>query len=228
MKAKGNKKIPSPIFDFRLLVEIHKRFCEKRKIRYSAESLKQDLSWNCHEAAIRLEEILKERGIKARAVYGFYKGPAPGANHKAPFHRHGWVVTSSGQILDPTRWVFEGKLPYLFEGKASVYRSQYDEGMRETKNEFRSPFPKKDPTGRKIKFNWSEGAKRYLLSILGGHDPKVLTVMQVMWLANHDFLDMGEHIHEIYSQMIERNFLGFIPIDNRKYWESIKQDFKEA
>lgn len=72
----------------------------------------------CYGVALALVEA---KLIDGRAVYGHYYGPiSPTSNPfgaragtSFPTH-HGWIVTPDGQILDPTRWVFEDREPYIY------------------------------------------------------------------------------------------------------------------
>lgn len=72
----------------------------------------------CHEIA----SLIVDRGIVAgRAVYGHYLGPVSAAEDSLwkgrsdlPFVHHGWIELEDGRIMDPTRWSFEAKKPYIF------------------------------------------------------------------------------------------------------------------
>lgn len=200
--------------------KIHKAFCEARGIKYNKKNVVKDLSWRCHEAATRLAEILTKEGTEARPVYGFWHGRCVGKD--APFYRHGWTVVDCTEIWDPTRWVFEGKKPYLFKGLLKDH-PEYDEGMRRVRAETRSPFPKNSKSDRpSVQLNWSKDAEKFLLEILSGYSPNSLTPQQAMWICNYDYLGLGGFIDEIYSKFIEAGFGSFIPIDNVKWWESNK------
>lgn len=34
---------------------------------------------------------------------------------------HSWIEQADGTIVDPTRWVFEGVLPYIYRGLSDFY-----------------------------------------------------------------------------------------------------------
>lgn len=58
--------------------------------------------------------------------YGAWTGPvAPGtlfaSRPRLGMVRHGWVELMDGRIYDPTRWVFEGREPYLYLGANDYY-----------------------------------------------------------------------------------------------------------
>jgi hypothetical protein len=35
---------------------------------------------------------------------------------------HSWIARPDGTVMDPTRWVFEGVDPYIYEGPADLYQ----------------------------------------------------------------------------------------------------------
>lgn len=69
----------------------------------------------CYEIATA---IVKNKLVKGRAVYGHYTGHVAYTGfwkdkRGQPFQRHGWIVLKDERILDPTRWSFEDKKPYI-------------------------------------------------------------------------------------------------------------------
>lgn len=70
---------------------------------------------NCYTVACA---IVEAGLIKGRAVYGHYKGPVADTGYWAKrkgqlFQRHGWIMLEDDRIMDPTRWSFEDKEPYI-------------------------------------------------------------------------------------------------------------------
>jgi hypothetical protein len=70
---------------------------------------------NCYAIAC---QIIKKKLVKGRAIYGHYKGPVAHTGYwkdqrDRPFQRHGWIKLADDRILDPTRWSFEDKEPYI-------------------------------------------------------------------------------------------------------------------
>lgn len=66
--------------------------------------------------------MLKADLVKGRAVYGHWRGAIHqdsmfAARADQGFTGHGWIETDEGEIIDPTRWVFEAKDPYLFRSE---------------------------------------------------------------------------------------------------------------
>ena len=39
------------------------------------------------------------------------------------FPLHTWIKCADGTIIDPTRWVFEGVLPYVYKGSNDHYKA---------------------------------------------------------------------------------------------------------
>jgi hypothetical protein len=71
---------------------------------------------NCFAVAT---QIVEAKLVKGRAVYGHYRGPVSkdgfwGHRIGMAFLRHGWIILPDDTILDPTRWSFEAKTPYLY------------------------------------------------------------------------------------------------------------------
>lgn len=168
----------------------------------------------------------------SRAVYGLWRGPiAPtghfGARAGIPFTGHGWVELPSGQVLDPTRWVFEDVPGYLYVGadpvsddpdtRASLERDRacYDEGGGRLRAATLPPFPAADPTDTTHR-RMSTLPPPEVLSLLVGHGyvSGPLTVQQAMWLANLPVDLLGELADPAYGWLEECGLLAFVPIDN--------------
>ena len=83
---------------------------------YSAETWKG----NCYGMATA---ILSRGLVEGRAEYGIWHGAiAPGSYFEGrPVARHGWIRLPDGQVLDPTRWVFENVDPYIYVGPDDNY-----------------------------------------------------------------------------------------------------------
>ncbi|TAL42437.1 MAG: hypothetical protein EPN91_08640 [Salinibacterium sp.] len=74
---------------------------------------------NCFGVASKL---VKDKVIKGTAVYGHWLGPVARTCkmfYGKPIINHGWILQKDGTVVDPTRYVFEGVQPYIWEGKQS-------------------------------------------------------------------------------------------------------------
>lgn len=61
--------------------------------------------------------------VEGTAVYGHWTGkvhpkaPVFGERSDLAFQSHGWILSDDeGAVVDPTRWVFENRAPYIYEG----------------------------------------------------------------------------------------------------------------
>jgi len=77
----------------------------------------------CFEISHKIVEaglVSRKRGLGGEAVYGHWVGPISPRSHFADrrnlgFVQHGWIhVEAHGMVIDPTRWVFEAKAPYIY------------------------------------------------------------------------------------------------------------------
>jgi len=76
----------------------------------------------CYEIAYKIVKagLINVHGDHGEAVYGHWRGPIHPRSCFAKkcavgFVQHGWIwIASEGLVVDPTRWVFEAKTPYLF------------------------------------------------------------------------------------------------------------------
>ena len=74
-------------------------------------------------------EDLLDNGVEGQRRDGVWTGPRAGWGFKHTrwrtdahgFPVHVWIERAGGTVIDPTRWVFEGVWPYLYEGPADHY-----------------------------------------------------------------------------------------------------------
>jgi len=182
----------------------------------SDAQIEEDFKGNCYAAATALAAIL---GPGARAVYGIWYGESvvrPGN----PFHRHGWAEMDD-KIIDPTRWVFEGKEPYYWIGPAES--DEYDEGMAELREAVRRPPPEHDDTESQFEMQWSPRVKAFMRGLFDDdRDVTWLSFAEIFWLANTSMAD-EQAVDELYTQLIALDQGALIPIDFRNRWEWRKE-----
>jgi hypothetical protein len=195
---------------------IHKQFCKTNQKNYFPINIKTDLEWNCFAVSTVLADLLKDKGINARAVYGMWRGYCVEKSMSSDF-RHGWVIIDNKIIIDPTRWVFDGVDPKLF--RTTTKNIQYDEGMVRFKNQFRTPFPAKEKNERIIDFNWSSNVLNFFRDITG-KDCSSLSVRQALWCCNIPYTSHGSLLNEVYLEFQNKGCLSFIPIDYINYWKA--------
>ena len=80
--------------------------------------------WDGYETALAIVDKGLSDGV---AVRGHWTGPIEepdvveaSADGRVP---HGWILTPTGRILDPLRWLFEDAAPYVYEGAADYYEA---------------------------------------------------------------------------------------------------------
>lgn len=193
------------------VVQVHKRMLELSGKDPRGLTPRESMPSNCYAAACALVDLL---GNGARAAYGMWSGQDV-RHPDRDFHRHGWVV-HDGRILDPTRWVFEGKDPYIWKGAESS--RDYDEGMERLKQAICGdrPPPARDPKEMKFLAHWTLETESLLKDLF--EDDRDLCWMylgELFWLANLTPKVMRPHIREIYDYLKEIGQSVLIPIDYR-------------
>lgn len=78
----------------------------------------------CYEIAYKIVAaglVTRKQGLgDGFAVYGHWVGPISPRSHFADrarlgFTQHGWIyIADTCMVIDPTRWVFEAKAPYIY------------------------------------------------------------------------------------------------------------------
>lgn len=176
---------------------------------------------NCHAIAIAFIEA----GIPplgGEAVYGHYLGPVAedsmfSATHRAVgFVRHGWVECPepAGWVIDPTRYVFEGKLPYVYHGPGD----EYDRGGNRFRAATMGPAPAFDPESTDPTYTTLglDFGSAYLIADLLDDDRRVVSMEQALWLANLPIEMLGGFAMEVYAWLVVCGLDAFIPIDNKR------------
>lgn len=170
---------------------------------------------NCHSIACDMCAAGLVPGGKPR--YGHYHGPiAPGTMfYKREIVRHGWIEAPDGQIVDPTRWVFEGAEPYVFQGWDED--GYYDTGGNQIRYMLMSgrPMPKYDPEARQFDVPNTEAGVIMKL-VLGGHEGDKVSFNQLIYLANlPPNFEEEDIVRDIYRWLQGEGLQALIPMDNR-------------
>lgn len=82
----------------------------------------EDWAGRCNELALAMVELGLARG---QVVFGIWRGPIAAGIPRTQLMGgalHSWIQREDGGVVDPTRWVFEGGLPYVYEGPRDHYR----------------------------------------------------------------------------------------------------------
>lgn len=147
-------------------------------------------------------------------VYGDYCGIVSSKGYwknkiGLPIH-HGWVLLDDGRILDPARWSFENKKPYIY---LDFNDKDYDEGGNVMRAEFRKPCP--PPTGNLANFKPSLESN-ILFEHLTQTPFEKMTIEQAFWVANLGYEELDFAVAGIYQTLIDNDLDAAIPIDNLK------------
>lgn len=164
---------------------------------------------NCHAIAIAM---VKRGVVKGKAIYGHYHGyiDADSIFGPRPFTHHGWVVTPD-KIIDPTRWVFEGIDPYIYEGPKDD--DAYDPGGNRVRKMFMRPAP---PFVRTQNVYEIPPHIAPLVQTLLDYYDTTICAQQAGWIASLPLDMLGEQVEEVYRWIIDDvKTPGFIPVDNR-------------
>lgn len=177
---------------------------------------------NCYALACY---FVKYGLVKGTAVYGHWTGEVHpesyfGARAHSPFIQHGWVLLENGNIVDPTRWAFEAKEPYIHIGPPS---SEYDEGGNQFKAALRRPPPSFNPDDQTVELTSGilpTAPWKFLEDLLridiSEQEPGRITIEQLFWVANLPVRDLGRHAEAIYSAFEKVGMGAAIPKDNRE------------
>lgn len=182
------------------------------------------VTWPGHCA--RISHAALKCGVRGRSVHGMWNGPV----HKdsifagKPFSQHEWIKLPDGQVCDPTRWVFEGKKPYIYVGPSDYY----DEGANALRAMIRLPAPKWDPEEEQFYFDGSSECWNFIERKLGldrevvndDYEPGHIDRSQLFWLANAGYEELGEHVREIYEFLDSKGLEAAVPIDNWRRMEA--------
>jgi hypothetical protein len=184
-----------------------------------------DWKGRCHEVACRLLELKLVSGVER---YGHYYGPVragyftPGR----PFYRHGWIEAAPGVVVDPTRWVFEARRPYIHVGPDD----DYDPGGNRLAASMVGPYPSnrllgdandrfdprafEDSEAGLVTDLGLDGEALLWVAHLTNGQASAFTFGQLMWLANLPLPWHGPHARAIYEAFERAGQEALIPIDN--------------
>jgi len=182
------------------------------------------------------------------AVYGHWLGKiSPKATfwekkREIGFAQHGWIVLPNEKgrygvecetIVDPTRWSFEAKGPYIWRGKND---GTYDEGGNRVRMDMRhSRYPDGPPDDdgerEPITLNLScDEVYQRLKRVLGysdfhdfSNEYPFLCPTDAVWVANTDPAVIGWfYVAEVYEALARAGMHAHIPTDN---WKMVDRRF---
>lgn len=125
-----------------------------------------------------------------------------------PFTHHGWIETVDG-VVDPTRWVFEGVTPYIYDG---LIDDNYDKGGDRVRSAMRGPFPAAKPG------EYLAPVPQAVRDVVEpfAEVPQAIAVPQACWLAGLPLSWLGDDgAHTLFTWIVKTGWGAMIPIDNR-------------
>lgn len=167
---------------------------------------------NCYGVACA---VLNAGLVEGRPVYGHYLGRiAAGSIFEGkPLVHHGWIETTDGKVIDPTRWVFECAEPYLFQVEAK-HASDYDEGGNQYRLKACKPAPEHNP--QEQLFTLDEGVVTMISGMLGRPAPQPqICLSELFWLANLSLLSLKDWAEPLYHEINRLGMLSLVPVDNK-------------
>ena len=184
---------------------------------------------NCHSIA---HSILHSGLVEGTLRYGHYLGKVAKGTmfYGKPLIGHGWVESrmdpevaegcpSDIIIVDPTRWVFEGRDPYIFQ--TPDFEGEYDVGG----NAFRAltmanrPVPAFNTKGKPARLP-EDGIGTVMRQLLDDHVGPDICADQMFYLANLPPRFLGGFEKDIYQWFEDQGRRAFIPIDN---WQLVME-----
>jgi hypothetical protein len=189
-------------------------------IKQAEETIKIPASsWkgNCHGIA---NKLLESGLVCGKLRYGSWLGPVEKGsmfvNRPRGYIHHGWIEQINGDIIDPTRFEFEQKEPYIYVGKNDFY----DAGSNTYLLNNMRPAPKYSKDARQETLHIEdEEAFMFVADMLGSptdeNDNITITINQAFWLANLPLQILGKLAKPVYLALIECGQRALIPMDNR-------------
>jgi len=183
----------------------------------------EDWIGNCYAIAC---QILEAGLVKGRAAYGHFRGevspdaPRFGEDHHRGWQRHGWIILEDGRVLDPTRWVFEAKKPYIYVGPND---HEYDEGGSELRKammhlDFRA-FPEYDKE-RHVEFSLEPDDLLHYTMLAKQKNINRWSLQRVSWIANLPYEYHEGREERIYPLISKVAGKCLIPFDYQKRFEA--------
>jgi len=179
---------------------------------------------NCYAIA----SAIVKAGIvpKGKARYGHWLGPvADGTMFWGnPIIRHGWAEYTDKDfgtiVVDPTRWVFEGKKPYIyqapdFDGFYDIGGNKLLEGLMANREA-----PENDGSGQQ--YNLPKGkVGESIRHILGGYSSNEVNMDQISYIANQPLNNFCGFAADIYKWIKNNGQQARVPMDN---WDYIMEE----
>lgn len=171
----------------------------------------------CYEISAR---ILDAGICEGKLCYGLYYGKV----HRNSFFgrrgycgaiRHGWISLDDG-VMDPTRFAFENKPPYIYFGPVS---GEYDFAASNLGSRIRGPFPPATQETTAVPVDLvSAVTDAVRLGSTQLHIYGQITELdrsQIFWIANQQHESFGDKVADVYRWITNIGYGAAIPVDNQ-------------
>lgn len=163
--------------------------------------------------------------LPGTVVYGTYHGEiSPDSCFSDRlFTHHSWIETDT-EIIDPSRWVFESRAPYIY--RCPLDNPEYDRGSNVLTEMLRAgqrppQYCEHMPVhqipaqfGDLVRMNWPEQL--------------ILTDEQLGWLASSPLSQLGDRAEPFFRWLIEQGMGALIPTDNRTAVLNAAEDSRDT
>lgn len=162
---------------------------------------------NCHGIA---SIIVDKNLIAGKVERGYWKGSVHKSSifYGRPLIPHSWIRMPNGKIADPTRWCFEGSLPYIFIGDDKCY----DAGGNDMRMANLTPCPPFKESDKKTNIKFPKSCEAFVMILLG--NPPYMTMNQAFWLGNLPLNILTPHATAIFTAFDAGGEGAIIPMDN--------------
>nr|WP_250808124.1 hypothetical protein [Neorhizobium tomejilense] len=158
-----------------------------------------------------LDDFQEKHGVLVPA-YGMYDGPL--AEGKRRFNRHGWLESTAGHVVDPTRWVFTEDYPHLWAGSID----DYDLGgmrLRAAHRPYKAPLPE----GEQIRLGINDPNQLAAFDRLLGDrtvsQSGMISVNRFHWVLTSPLETLG-YDADMFVKVADRlGRGGLVPVDTR-------------
>lgn len=180
----------------------------------------------CHEIATMMANSgvlspIEDKYGPLFNAYGIFTGHIDKGNifSGRPMTRHGWLESPSGFIIDPTRFVFETKKPYIWTGPFDDYDLS---GARTRWNNMKNAnIDKRDE--RYVELGGYPQTLLYVLQDITGSNlvlsQKKITISQLSFVMLSPLEYMKEHAVDILNIGFENGLSPIIPTDIKAWYE---------
>lgn len=159
--------------------------------------------------------------VEGHAVYGHYLGDIAtdgfwGRRKHHWFVQHGWILLPDGRVLDPTRFSFENKPPYIYLWDN---KTDYDEGGNKFRSAMNKPCPKAEDSERGLMskparpWDVSQEESQAIESLVGTPFAEI-SFEQGYWIANLPYEDIASVVGLVYKALGRNGGKAYIPLDN--------------